>query len=490
MLLWAGFKRSQYDYSTFYKSKTKGYFPAEAEGIAMSDQDGNIVKLVDRSTFSSLNRDPDIESGFEHNANESLTEDVNDIQLDNKLEKLLGSNKQKFIDKVIEMILDKSYLDYFTYGLYHDDGNKKHKAVHDFWLNNFGLDTSLRGVGSKINSAILSIESSIEDTDAYKDSLDWDDTNRLPKDEQFKMNLFYEWDAIRKDPFGDYSDDDPRKSMSFREFLQDKLEGGDYEDDHEKQLLIKTIEEVKGGSGYFREMYRVTNSKDADIKAFNEEFGPATQVSDMGTFNKFIKLLNEDKSKIAVIGWGRLNPPTIGHERLINSMVDAAKDVGEKAKLYLSHTVGPDDPLSYESKINWCKKAFGNKVDVIETSSKTIIEVLKDLYNDGYTGMIYVGGGDRIGGADDITSVIKNYNGKLNKKGELVYYFGDFGGKGIKFVNAGERSKTTTDPVERASATIARQLVKDDNFEMFKEIVPFNEDDAYKLFKELKYALK
>lgn len=490
MLLWAGFKRSQYDYSTFYKSKTKGYFPAEAEGIAMSDQDGNIVKLVDRSTFSSLNRDPDIESGFEHNANESLTEDVNDIQLDSKLEKLLGNNKQKFIDKVIEMILDKSYLDYFTYGLYRNDGNEKRKAVHDFWLNNFGLDTSLRGVGSKINSAILSIESSIEDTDEYKDSLDWDDTNRLPKDEQFKMNLFYEWDAIRKDPFGDYSDDDPRKSMSFREFLQDKLEGGDYEDDHEKQLLIKTIEEVKGGSGYFREMYRVTNSKDADIKSFNEEFGPATQMSDMGAFNKFIKLLNEDKSKIAVIGWGRLNPPTIGHERLINSMVDAAKGVGEKAKLYLSHTVGPDDPLSYESKINWCKKAFGNKVDVIETNSKTIIEVLKDLYNDGYTGIIYVGGGDRIGGADDITSVIKNYNGKLNKKGELVYYFGDFGGKGIKFVNAGERSKTSTDPVERASATIARQLVKDDNFEMFKEIVPFNEDDAYKLFKELKYALK
>ena len=484
MLLWAGFKRSQYDYSTFYKSKTKGYFPAEAEGIAMSDQDGNIVKLVDRSTFSSLNRDPDIESGFEHNANESLTEDVNDIKLDSKLEKLLGGNKQKFIDKVIEMILDKSYLDYFTYGLYRNDGNEKRKAVHDFWLNNFGLDTSLRGVGSKINSAILSIESSIEDTDAYKDSLDWDDTNRLPKDEQFKMNLFYEWDAIRKDPFGDYSDDDPRKSMSFREFLQDKLEGGDYEDDHEKQLLIKTIEEVKGGSGYFREMYRVTNSKDADIRSFNEEFGPATQMSDMGAFNKFIKCLNEDENKTAVIGWGRLNPPTIGHEKMIDAMKSYAQ--GEKAKLYLSHQENnPKNPLSYESKVRWCQKAFGDKVDVIETDAKTIIEVLRNLYEQGYTDIIYVGGEDRIGGDDDISKMILRYNGQPSKKGEIIYDFNS-----ILFKSAGRRSDDSSDLAEKASASLARQLVKDDNFEMFKEIVPFNEDDAYKLFKELKYALK
>ena len=73
MLLWEGFKQADSDYSTFYKSRTKGYFPGEMEGIAMSDQDGNIVKLVDRTNFSSYNRDPDIMSGFEH---ESLEEDL------------------------------------------------------------------------------------------------------------------------------------------------------------------------------------------------------------------------------------------------------------------------------------------------------------------------------------------------------------------------------------------------------------------------------
>lgn len=74
MLLWEGFKQTQLDYKTFYKSKTKGYLNGDMEGIAVSDQDGNIVKIVDRSMFSSYNRDPDIEAGWEHN--ESLEENM------------------------------------------------------------------------------------------------------------------------------------------------------------------------------------------------------------------------------------------------------------------------------------------------------------------------------------------------------------------------------------------------------------------------------
>ena len=65
MLLWQGFKQTQFDYNTFYRSRTKGFLPGEMEGVAMSDQDGNIVKIVDRSTFSSYNRDSDIIGGWD-----------------------------------------------------------------------------------------------------------------------------------------------------------------------------------------------------------------------------------------------------------------------------------------------------------------------------------------------------------------------------------------------------------------------------------------
>lgn len=65
LLLYSGFKQSQQGYSTFYQSRTKGYLPSEGEGISMSDSNGNIVKLVDRASFSNANRDPDIIGGWE-----------------------------------------------------------------------------------------------------------------------------------------------------------------------------------------------------------------------------------------------------------------------------------------------------------------------------------------------------------------------------------------------------------------------------------------
>jgi hypothetical protein len=66
MMMWEGFKASNQDYSTFYKSRSRGIIDANMEGVAMSDADGNIVKIVDRSEFSSANRDPDIMAGWEH----------------------------------------------------------------------------------------------------------------------------------------------------------------------------------------------------------------------------------------------------------------------------------------------------------------------------------------------------------------------------------------------------------------------------------------
>lgn len=85
MLMWEGFKSgASQDYSTFYKSKTKGIIDANMEGVAMSDADGNIVKIVDRTEFSSANRDPDIMAGWEHP------------------ERNLSENKIEFFERLLE----------------------------------------------------------------------------------------------------------------------------------------------------------------------------------------------------------------------------------------------------------------------------------------------------------------------------------------------------------------------------------------------------
>ncbi len=88
MLLWEGFKQTKTGYDTYYKSRTKGYFKGDMEGIRMSDQDGNIVKIVDRTNFSSYNRDPDIVGGWERESLEESMDNINEEYDDSGLEEV------------------------------------------------------------------------------------------------------------------------------------------------------------------------------------------------------------------------------------------------------------------------------------------------------------------------------------------------------------------------------------------------------------------
>ncbi|MBQ3420559.1 MAG: hypothetical protein IJH34_02585 [Romboutsia sp.] len=81
MTLWNSLKNAKQNYSTFYKHREQGYIPANMEGAAFSDQDGNIVKIVDRSSFSNVNRDTNYLSGFEH---EGLDMNIRKIKNESK----------------------------------------------------------------------------------------------------------------------------------------------------------------------------------------------------------------------------------------------------------------------------------------------------------------------------------------------------------------------------------------------------------------------
>lgn len=124
-------------------------------------------------------------------------------------------------------------------------------------------------------------------------------------------------------------------------------------------------------------------------------------------------------------------------------------------------------------------------MDVVESDAKNVFDALADLYKDGYTDIIYVGGSDRIGGQDDISNTILKYNGNKTNAGNILYNFNS-----IRFEDAGQRDPDSSDPGEQASASLVRKLVLEDNFGAFENYVPFNNDDAYRLFKELKYAMK
>lgn len=205
----------------------------------------------------------------------------------------------------------------------------------------------------------------------------------------------------------------------------------------------------------------------------------------MNLLRLFESLLESDK--LAVICFGRMNPPTIGHLKLVNTVKRLADYHGGTPLVFLSHSVDKNNefknPLSYDKKIEYAKIAFGDCVK--KSNAKTIIQVLHDLYIDGYSRIIYVGGEDRIGGDDDMSSIIEKYNGFETSNEKNYYYFDS-----IEFVSAGHRNSDSSNLEEKASASYARQLVKEDDFNTFKKVVPFDEDIAYELFEELKDILE
>ena len=113
--------------------------------------------------------------------------------------------------------------------------------------------------------------------------------------------------------------------------------------------------------------------------------------------------------KKVVFTFGRMNPPTIGHEKLVNKLKSVARSNNADTSIYLSHTQNKKkDPLSYNEKIRYATKAFGSAVK--KSDSKTVIQIVQELEKAGYTDIIMVIGSDRV---SDFNKLLQKYNGKV-----------------------------------------------------------------------------
>jgi nicotinic acid mononucleotide adenylyltransferase len=168
-------------------------------------------------------------------------------------------------------------------------------------------------------------------------------------------------------------------------------------------------------------------------------------------------------SKKAVVSWGRFNPPTIGHEKLVIKLASLAKRERGDPRVYLSHTQHPKkDPLSYREKIRFARAAFGSIVK--PSTSRTIIELMKELQRDGYKQVTIVAGSDRV---DEYTTLLNKYNDK-------EYSFDQ-----IKVVSAGERDPDAPG-AEGMSATKLRQAAVSGDEKLFHTGAPTNLSKAQK----------
>ena len=177
--------------------------------------------------------------------------------------------------------------------------------------------------------------------------------------------------------------------------------------------------------------------------------------------------------KSVVFTFGRMNPPTTGHQLLVNKLVAYARSHSATPRIYLSHSVGPKDPLQYDKKIAFARAAFGALVK--KSNARTFIEVLKQLDKEGFKNVTMFVGSDRV---VQFNKLLQQYNGK-------EYNFDK-----IEVKSAGERDPDADD-VSGMSASKMRALAKDDKVTEFLRGAPntLKAAQAKNMFKAVRKAL-
>ena len=192
------------------------------------------------------------------------------------------------------------------------------------------------------------------------------------------------------------------------------------------------------------------------------------------------ELMEATPKKTAVVAWGRMNPPTIGHQKVIDVVKQHAQRFMGDPILFLSKSQKPKtDPLSFAEKLHFAGEMFNIKVDR-NTSVKTIIQMFQHLQGQGYDNVILVAGSDRVQQYQDL---IDKYNNKADKSGEIPFKFAN-----AKVVSSGERDPDA-DGVEGMSASKLRQFAADDDFESFKQGVAGNETLAKQMFSRVRKGM-
>ena len=172
--------------------------------------------------------------------------------------------------------------------------------------------------------------------------------------------------------------------------------------------------------------------------------------------------LKEDDRSTAVFAFGRFNPPTIGHQKLIEKVQSMAKQVNGKGFIFLSHKQNnKTDPLTFKEKQDYLKMFFPD-LQIGDAGSNTIIKALQKIQAEGRTRIVMIAGSDRVA---EFQKLLNQYNGKPDKQGNDLYKFDS-----IDVVSAGQRDPDQ-EGVAGASASKARDLANKGQEQEFNKIV-------------------
>ena len=174
--------------------------------------------------------------------------------------------------------------------------------------------------------------------------------------------------------------------------------------------------------------------------------------------------LKEAKGKSVAFTWGRFNPPTIGHEKVINKVKSQPTN---DYKIFLSRSNDPKkNPLSPKDKLSIMKKMFPSHARNIEINqTNMILDIATMLYKKGYSDVTMVAGSDRV---REFENILTKYNGVSSRHG--MYNFDN-----IKVVSAGERDPDA-DGASGMSASKMRAAAAKGDIKSFEKGLPRGAD--------------
>ena len=362
----------------------------------------------------------------------------------------------------------------------YDDQNKKADAVFD--INNNKFIKRPEDFTFDANLYIKDFDKKVQEIDVIKgelkrDIIDYDELSELKPNDikglQDKVNGKLK--EIEKDlqdiiNIGDTLDVERRAAFN-TDMTPDQIRTYGIKNRLPKNVIYKMLEKYHYLT-FFKRCKKILDDgkvSDAEIDSLK---GGYTEQAQSKT-----RAVNEalDNSKKLIFAFGRFNPPTTGHGKLMREVITQARKNNANHIVYASASQDKrSNPLDVKTKVKFMQKMFPqNKIKAAGGTQRTFMEILK-FYNKMYGEIIMIAGSDRI---KEFQKLADKYNGK------------DYDYKSIKVISSGERDPDA-EGITGMSASKMREMAKNDDYRNFKKgIVNLSNSDTKSLFDAVKKGM-
>ena len=362
----------------------------------------------------------------------------------------------------------------------YDDQNDKADAVFDITNNKFVKRPE--DFTFDVNLYIKDFDKKVQEIDVIKgelkrDIIDYDELKELKSGDikDLEKRIKSKLEEIEKDiqdiiDIGDTVDAERRAAFN-KDMTPDEIRAYGIKNRLPKNVIYKMLEKY-----HYITFFKYLKNILADGEVSDDEIdslkGGYVEQAQSKT-----RAVNEalDNSKKLIFAFGRFNPPTSGHDKLMREVISQARKNNANHVVYASASQDKrKNPLDVNTKVKFMKKMFPrNKIMAAGGTQRTFMEILK-FYDRMYGEIIMVAGSDRI---REFQALADKYNGR------------EYNYKSIKVASSGERDPDA-EGVSGMSASKMREMAKNDDYRNFKRgVVNLSDSDTKALFAAVKKGM-